>query len=984
MSIFKSTLKPFVVRQINTRQNLLSEIDRTGTTSAFNQYVSGKMPWVKMTSFVDYKESQNLAKSYILLGGTLHYVPRDEKDEKSKERFYQRSGINSKGASYGGSYGPSLGSRQYGARPMPGITSIKTRSLAAYGSLTETTIKFYAWDKKQLEDLSILYMRPGYQVLVEWGWSMYLNTYVEGDKYQDKTTPNQLNTALPYNIASSPFLTVDAFDPTLTQEGIYYLLENYRVKYAGNYDGTLGSIVNFEYVLMPNGGYECTTVLKSIGDVIDTIRINNTTSEKVLTVDNVVLGQQATGSGAEPELKTQFELLMDQYASLSEVYDRKNYPLITEIDKQIKPSDNGKIDKSIYRFQSILDETTGATRDRSQVVINPKDNKGDRRSFKFIQFGYLIHILNYFKNIYGESQQKLFDIEIPSSPTDKNSMSNGLCIASYNSISVDPSICLIRNPEAALFSSPTRKGFDPNVVQVEKINPQNINEGAVVVKMKPYLYPNTNLGLISNIYLNINKIVEVYKAQSRANNGYVYLGEFISELLSNAAYALGSINDFDKFVNDNKIVIIDKHYTELPSESLFQNKYKVNISGNNTIVRDHKIMSKIFPSQASMIAIAAQDRENISAIQTSTYNYLNKDIKSRLFKNLSDTVRSKQDIIREADIFNNNVQALIDYVDRIVLSTGNSTYGSTVGNQEGNVGAMNAYLNSLLVQVDRGTDYKAIIPISVDLKVDGISGLTIGEIFTLNKDVLPKDYEDKKVGFIVTGISNEVNTNSWTTNITAMVCLLDQLQRQKEARKNSEDILKRLNKAISDDNSKYYSSIAIFNVLAGLAADLLRGKFIIDKDAIKTEVLSNGSVIQTYLNDSPIKAINQSDTYTRVAIINYASSVVDFETVLRDLNATNIRLYPFPKAGTITPDNVQNLMSSMGLFVSMDPQIKNLFLQELDRVIKSFKNQSKEYLEFRILDPNQVSQISGTFNFRGFSVGYYIKGAQDINLTGVK
>jgi hypothetical protein len=57
MSIFKDTLKPFVVKQIRTREEILSKEERD---PQIHKYASGKLPWVKMTSFVDYKGSSDL------------------------------------------------------------------------------------------------------------------------------------------------------------------------------------------------------------------------------------------------------------------------------------------------------------------------------------------------------------------------------------------------------------------------------------------------------------------------------------------------------------------------------------------------------------------------------------------------------------------------------------------------------------------------------------------------------------------------------------------------------------------------------------------------------------------------------------------------------------------------------------------------------------------------------------------------------------
>ena len=149
MSIFKSTLKPYTRRQINARQNLLALENRP---SYFNRWVSSKSPWIKMSSFVDVNGTDSLARNYVLYGGTAYSGP-----ELGDNQLALRSGINVRRGAYG-----DLGDRTYGVRPMPGITNVEIKSKSAYGSLREAIVTFYAWDKKQLEDLEKLYMRVGY------------------------------------------------------------------------------------------------------------------------------------------------------------------------------------------------------------------------------------------------------------------------------------------------------------------------------------------------------------------------------------------------------------------------------------------------------------------------------------------------------------------------------------------------------------------------------------------------------------------------------------------------------------------------------------------------------------------------------------------------------------------------------------------------------------------------------------------------------
>ena len=965
MSIFKSTLKPYVIRQINTRQNLLSEVNRPVD---FAHYVSSKAPWIRMTSLVDYEGKPDLAKKYVLMGGTLYNRP-------GTDRYFTRSGVGGAGSTYGGD----LGTNQYGIRPMPGILNMTTRSLGAYGSLAEATIKFQAWDVKQLEDLSILFLRPGYKVVVEWGWSMYLDTAITGEGYREKATTNVLKYAANnYKITNASFNTIDCFASDITQTGIYEQLDKLKHKYSGNYDGVLGSIKQFDYTLMPNGSYECTTVLISIGDTIDTIRMNDTLGisvgpRNVAQTENPNVDEGTLDTEDYSEIKSQFELLMDEYCTISDDNPRSISQAIPAIDLAIKPNDKPYIDPYIYKYKSGFSvspananlNTEAAARKGLQESIsywedpykakkpadasNPntpgvgtniivkeeeqaapvsQDNPGDKRSYYYIQFAYLLHILNVFKNVFAAKEQKLVDIEIPGDPFKPNSISNGLCQASYNSISIDPNVAVIRNSRANLFTDVEgSKSFRPEVFKTETQPVAGIANPDY--NMREYLYSDTNFGQIGNIYINIKEVISIYKQESISNRGYVYLGKVINEIMSRAAFSLGSINDFDKFVKEDKIVVIDKHYTELPADSAYNSKFKINVSGNNSIVRNHKIQSKIFPSQATMIAIAAQDRENVSAIQTSTYNYLNKGLKDRLFV---DTNNGRLDIgISELAAKRKKLSSillLIQYVNNYVIV--NKSIGMYYNS---NIVAMNGYLNTLLVEMEGGTDYKAVVPISVDLTVDGLSGLTIGEIFTVDKKVLPKDYESKHIGFIITGIKNEIATNGWTTSLSSQMCILDQQDKQILSKKKGEDVLKGILEEAENKKIQNTTAVIIFNILAALTMDSLLGRY---------QIESPSGVIKVRNESVPL--------YTKAAIAEFSSGYTDFNTVLKDFNSAYLKsfpaLYDTTRKVNFRPDNLSNptvitkVISEMSLYFAMSSidqgSVGIAFNTEYSKVMKGY------------------------------------------------
>jgi hypothetical protein len=295
MSIFQGTLDKYVQDQLKAREIIVSQgiysSNKNNVTpyglvprnDAFLRYTSGKNSWVRMTSFVNVNKKigsktysgDELARKYILEGGTLYQDP-------NTGNFTLRRGVGKQSSVYGSNIDEG-GNRPFGYRPMPGITSAQITNKSAYGSLREATIKFYCWDKHQLEELELLFMRTGYSILLEWGWSQYLNS-----KDLSNITIENFNTPTinPFNILSNPNLPPD--------EVVYRQIETLNQSTYGNYDGMLGYIKNFSWQIMPNGGFDCTTVLISRGEVISTVKVssnNNSTNFTLGALDVPTLSQ---------------------------------------------------------------------------------------------------------------------------------------------------------------------------------------------------------------------------------------------------------------------------------------------------------------------------------------------------------------------------------------------------------------------------------------------------------------------------------------------------------------------------------------------------------------------------------------------------------------------------------------------------------------------------------------------------------------------
>ena len=67
-----------------------------------------------------------------------------------------------------------------------------------------------------------------------------------------------------------------------------------------------------------------------------------------------------------------------------------------------------------------------------------------------------------------------------------------------------------------------------------------------------------------------------------------------------------------------------------------------------------------------------------------------------------------------------------------------------------------------------------IIPLKFNAQIDGIGGLVIGNIFKVDKNFLPKGYEQEDVAFAVMTENQKITAGQdWTTDFSGQLILLD-------------------------------------------------------------------------------------------------------------------------------------------------------------------------------------------------------------------
>ena len=268
MNLIGESFDDFVGTQVDLRQKFYGS--STTVLEGREQYLYNKQPFIKLVSSVNIEAAKlkdlglseslagsNLAKAFVLFAGTSEFKGLNNDNQ---DQFSFKAGLNNNQSILGGSaYG--LGGLEFGQVPMPGITSA-TVSYKNRGSLKTATINVKAYNTTQLNIIDALYLRLGYTVLLEWGWgaNFLLNN--------GEVIP-QIKRTL-----ANGFL-----DGTLDSGNILPTITNSRKNLSGNYDALYGTITNFNWSFNPDGTYDITISLVSVGNIIESLTINDYTGK---------------------------------------------------------------------------------------------------------------------------------------------------------------------------------------------------------------------------------------------------------------------------------------------------------------------------------------------------------------------------------------------------------------------------------------------------------------------------------------------------------------------------------------------------------------------------------------------------------------------------------------------------------------------------------------------------------------------------------
>ena len=778
MSIFKDSFKEGVKKQLKARQESIND-----RTPGHLQYFNSRNAWIRMSSAVDVNnDSGALAKKSILQGGTL----------TSKGTL--RSGVGSGNEAYSTT---TLGGQtnRLGIRPMPGITSLDVKSKSAYGSLREATVNFQCWDIRQLEELEQLYMRPGYSVLVEWGWAPYLNNKKE--------------------FIPSVLLSNYLFEKDQTKEKLWAGLFK-RASTDGNYDAIYGFVKNYSWKARSDGGYDCSVSIITMGEILESLKVNygafDKSSLKKTGLFPLVGGGAATDSFASSEtgaLIISFILSLGIATGNPSAGIAAAGALISSDDVAAAYSQNILAGICAELYNIAKDKTAGSN--TSPFIL--KDNNNGGKFYNFIKYKVdfenmagpsitsggsqiyirladFIEILNRYVLLSDKKNETPIAKLSVHEPDATYSGGNGnplLCLGDIHQISTNPYVCLIKNDA---YKDPATS------LGVTNLDTTQIKSYFTSMAGFDYLDLNTEFGNIGNIFVNLDylyglSVNDSLAEKDKKEKNDIILFDYIKSMMSGINAAIGNVANFDIFIDpvDSVARIIDVNYVDTSNRSdAYANAFEIQVHNLNSIVRDYKLESQIFPEQSTMVAIGAQVKGGALGTNTDTLVDFNKGLIDRIIPQ-KDSPTSTPNPTNDAAIEIKKLEELQKswaIIADLFLEL-NPDWWESRGDYDIEQSAkysnalkdIIAYFTSI---INKNTKNRAIIPTKLSLTMDGIGGMIIGNMFKINDDALPSGYKGgkgvagAKIGYVVTGLGHKIDNNDWTTQVDSQFVVLDEPQ----------------------------------------------------------------------------------------------------------------------------------------------------------------------------------------------------------------
>ncbi len=747
-SIIGGPLDDRVLGQLRAREEVYKSAPNRGyRTNDELLYLNSKTGWVKLSSSVnildpdnenDEKGTSTLASSNILFGGTYN-----------QNTTKTRSGIHGIGDNVKKIDAAYQLNKTTGFRPMPGITEFNIKAKNRFGTLREAEVGFQVWSVEQLTEFESLYLRPGFTVLLEFGHSMY----IKNKKGKDKP---------PQVVLNPPKTLSDYFTGSQDKNKIQDKIKELKAKSNNNYDGVFGYIKNFSWSYRSDGGYDCRLTIISAGELIESVKIAMSPSEAGIAVPEP--------TGENYTIKSPMHIFLETINKIpiGRSSDRYDVIINDEVNKALELTCPGLL--AAYKKFTGDTEFKILGYDLKSGFLEMDDGSNPPPdAFRYIKMRDLLALLNAAYLLEDDKKDKdgkplkLFEFNLE--------FNKSLFYTFPDHIAIDPGI--------AVLPKNTTQNFAVLKYDISEKLPVTVactNDGSTEIADESIL----------NIFLSTDFILSKLDGINSKSEKDRTILAFIESILDTLTITMGDINDFGLHYEEDEysFYLVDRKLTPNASDLI---NSRINLTGLRATVSNVSLSSRLSPNIAKMIAVSAQAAGTDVGEDTEHMFRWNKGLRDRIVGSRKFPELGTKD--KKKKIFDQAAE-----IGRIV-SEFNFSRSYEPSNYSNLVNVHKELMLYLSIRYNKKSvrnGAPGIIPFDLNITLDGLGGVKIGQAFTLNKGILPRKY-DNMVAFLVTGVSHTIKNNKWNTDLKAQTIIIgkgDPLPEEESYEKLTEQELK--------------------------------------------------------------------------------------------------------------------------------------------------------------------------------------------------
>lgn len=815
----------FVTDQINARQSTHRAASTDNYTPNQLLYLNNNAAFLKIISCVDITDPQvlkntglstlfdgnELAKKYILWGG----VSKSTTSDNINGLRYGIEGYNKNNDKFAYGIGKESG---LGLVPMPGVEDFSMKSLNR-GSIKEASIKIKAYNRAQFEIISLLYLRLGFNIFIEWGNNLILD--------DDNGNYSMNNYTLEETILGG----------NKDVSGILDKIKEKRKGSKGNYDAILGKVKNFTWELTTSGHYVISISVISIGDVIESLSVKTeffeNTNSNLLSKINLDIGEN-TKDRIDKFKEEQQEENKEKYKKGEEVStetvedsevvfverfanDISFYLFLISVGKIFTsgisdddialalfgleevlvegavryspPNDSIPVLESIWDILNPQGIPCGTREDQNLCFINFEG--GDNIFGYYIRLGWLLQYIE--ENILMSSINN--GKASPYVKLDYDIKTN-ICYSVKSQISADPRVCIIGSKEVKMDGDD--KKLYPGLAEY-------------------YVEGNGDVeyGQIMNIYVSFvwisKKLKDLTITNEESGDNTVPILDFLKQMMAEIQASTGDINQFDVVYDSdvNTIKIIDTAsipnlqiiaqnlgLPSPPDPAVFKIFGVTNQLGS--FVKSFSFKTEISNNMATDIAIGAGGgsvgNNNVGGLSNLNAGLKNRIVESvSLPPNLVDTSKPSSNTTKSIEEkYQSQLKTYSAFLDSQVDTRDPGLWSAFINIFSDDQTEWDPKLfdsckpilkNILSYQIQQKVNEtndanealygkvsptQGFIPLNATFEFNGLSGIKIYEKFKLEEGILPDNYQNA-VDYLIKGISHKIGTdNKWITSIETL------------------------------------------------------------------------------------------------------------------------------------------------------------------------------------------------------------------------